>query len=192
TGSRQRDVARWTNVGGPLPVGSRTIYYSSEVPISRINKEGVMKGIRKIADSPPNPDSEDSDELDETPEPYHPQYPQKPPAYSCHHSSCLKSSSKTIPHSTAQKLTHGQVFKCQDQWPIQATREDTNMESENQDAVARLFRRVGRNSREVIMYANDRAIPGTASEEMAAKFSWYEDELINEFQRTFDYLGIDN
>ncbi|MBW0523988.1 hypothetical protein O181_063703 [Austropuccinia psidii MF-1] len=64
TVSRQRDVARWTNVGVPLPVGGRTIYYSSEVPISRINKEGVMKGIRRIADSPPNPDSEDSDELD--------------------------------------------------------------------------------------------------------------------------------
>ncbi|MBW0508734.1 hypothetical protein O181_048449 [Austropuccinia psidii MF-1] len=63
-GSRQRDVARWTNVGGALPVGGRPIYSSLEVPISRINNEGVVKPIRKIANSPPNPDAEGSDELD--------------------------------------------------------------------------------------------------------------------------------
>ncbi|MBW0521457.1 hypothetical protein O181_061172 [Austropuccinia psidii MF-1] len=85
-----------------------------------------------------------------------------------------------------------QVFQCRDQWPIRVTREDPNTASENQDAVARLFRRVDRNSREVIMYANDRTIPGAASEEMAAKLSWYEDELINDFQRNFDDLGRDN
>ncbi|MBW0467764.1 hypothetical protein O181_007479 [Austropuccinia psidii MF-1] len=45
TGSRQRDVARWTNVGGPILVGGRPIYSSSEVPISRINTEGVVKRI---------------------------------------------------------------------------------------------------------------------------------------------------
>ncbi|MBW0537152.1 hypothetical protein O181_076867 [Austropuccinia psidii MF-1] len=85
-----------------------------------------------------------------------------------------------------------QVFQQRDCWPIRATREDQNMASENQDAVAKLFRRVDRNSREVIMYANDRTIPGTSSEEMAAKFSWYEDELIKDFQKTFDNLGRDN
>ncbi|MBW0528882.1 hypothetical protein O181_068597 [Austropuccinia psidii MF-1] len=64
TDSRQRDVARWTNVGGPIPVGGRPIYSSSEVQISRINTEGRVKQIRKIADSPPDPDAEGSDELD--------------------------------------------------------------------------------------------------------------------------------
>ncbi|MBW0513881.1 hypothetical protein O181_053596 [Austropuccinia psidii MF-1] len=64
TGSRKRDVARWTNVGGPIPVGGRPIYSSSEDPISRINTEGIVKQIRKIADSPPDPDAEGSDELD--------------------------------------------------------------------------------------------------------------------------------
>ncbi|MBW0527367.1 hypothetical protein O181_067082 [Austropuccinia psidii MF-1] len=64
TGSRQRDVARLTNVGGPIPVGSRPIYSSSEVPISRTNTEGIVKRIRQIADSPPDPDAEGSDELD--------------------------------------------------------------------------------------------------------------------------------
>ncbi|MBW0547089.1 hypothetical protein O181_086804 [Austropuccinia psidii MF-1] len=43
TGSRQRDVARWTNVGGSDPVGGRPIYSSSEVPISRIKTEGESK-----------------------------------------------------------------------------------------------------------------------------------------------------
>ncbi|MBW0472532.1 hypothetical protein O181_012247 [Austropuccinia psidii MF-1] len=64
TGSRQRDVARWTNVGGPIPVGGRPIYSSSEVPISRINNEGVVKRRRQTVDSPPDPDPEGSDELD--------------------------------------------------------------------------------------------------------------------------------
>ncbi|MBW0470202.1 hypothetical protein O181_009917 [Austropuccinia psidii MF-1] len=40
TGSRQRDVARWTNFGRPIPVCGRQIYSSSEVPISRINSQG--------------------------------------------------------------------------------------------------------------------------------------------------------
>ncbi|MBW0528748.1 hypothetical protein O181_068463 [Austropuccinia psidii MF-1] len=62
--SQQRDVARWINVGGPIPVGGRPIYSSSEVPISRINTEGVVKRIIRIADSPPEPDAEGSDELD--------------------------------------------------------------------------------------------------------------------------------
>ncbi|MBW0565735.1 hypothetical protein O181_105450 [Austropuccinia psidii MF-1] len=58
TGSRQRDVARWTNVGGPISVGGRPIYSISEVPISSINTEGVVKKIRRIADSPTDPDAE--------------------------------------------------------------------------------------------------------------------------------------
>ncbi|MBW0539668.1 hypothetical protein O181_079383 [Austropuccinia psidii MF-1] len=64
TGSRKSEVARWTNVGGPLPVGGSPIYSSSEVPIFRIKNEGVVKQIRIIADSPPNPDAGGSDELD--------------------------------------------------------------------------------------------------------------------------------
>ncbi|MBW0517520.1 hypothetical protein O181_057235 [Austropuccinia psidii MF-1] len=85
-----------------------------------------------------------------------------------------------------------QVFQRRDCWPIWVTREDPNAVSEKHEAVARLFRRVDSNSREVIMYANDRTIPGTASEEMAAKVAWYEDELINVFKITFDDLGGDN
>ncbi|MBW0557804.1 hypothetical protein O181_097519 [Austropuccinia psidii MF-1] len=61
---RQRDVARWTSVGGPISVGGRPIYSSSEVPISRINTERVVKRIRGIADSTTYPDAEGSDELD--------------------------------------------------------------------------------------------------------------------------------
>ncbi|MBW0587743.1 hypothetical protein O181_127458, partial [Austropuccinia psidii MF-1] len=60
TGSRQRDVARWTNAGGSIPIGGRPTYSSSEVPISRINTEGVVKRIGRISDSPTDPDAEDS------------------------------------------------------------------------------------------------------------------------------------
>ncbi|MBW0489968.1 hypothetical protein O181_029683 [Austropuccinia psidii MF-1] len=48
----KRDVARWTNVGGSIPVCGRTIYSSSAVPISRINTEVVVKRISRIANSP--------------------------------------------------------------------------------------------------------------------------------------------
>ncbi|MBW0488333.1 hypothetical protein O181_028048 [Austropuccinia psidii MF-1] len=64
TDSRQRDVARWTNVGWPIPVGGRPIYSSSEVAIIRINAEGMVKERRQIADSPPDMDAAGSDELD--------------------------------------------------------------------------------------------------------------------------------
>ncbi|MBW0502348.1 hypothetical protein O181_042063 [Austropuccinia psidii MF-1] len=64
TSSRQRDVARWTNVGGSIPVGRRPTYSSSAVSISRINTEGVVKRIRRIANLPPDWDAEGSDELD--------------------------------------------------------------------------------------------------------------------------------
>ncbi|MBW0513732.1 hypothetical protein O181_053447 [Austropuccinia psidii MF-1] len=67
TGSTQRDVARWTNVGGPIPVGGRPIYSSSEVLISRTNTEGVVKVVKRIGridDSPTDPDAEGNDELD--------------------------------------------------------------------------------------------------------------------------------
>ncbi|MBW0466318.1 hypothetical protein O181_006033 [Austropuccinia psidii MF-1] len=63
-GSRKRDVKRWTSVGGPIPTGGRLTYSSSEVPISRINYQGVVKRIRRISDSPTNPDSEGSDEVE--------------------------------------------------------------------------------------------------------------------------------
>ncbi|MBW0538055.1 hypothetical protein O181_077770 [Austropuccinia psidii MF-1] len=63
TGSRKRDVARRTNVGGAIPVGGRPIYCSLAVPISRINTEGVVKRIRRISDSPPDPNAKGSDQL---------------------------------------------------------------------------------------------------------------------------------
>ncbi|MBW0514453.1 hypothetical protein O181_054168 [Austropuccinia psidii MF-1] len=252
TGSRQRDVARWTNVGGPLSVGGRPIYSSSEVPIPRINNEGVVKQIRRIANSPPNPDAEGSDELDgeevevvpnsagypvnsspshpsakelqshiihSTPRNFQPTIATIPPA-SPNPSHTRMALDKAVrpppipqprnspmvtsqqPQPVASTSTRreelsplpfptAQVFQCRHQWPIRVTREDPNTASENQDAVARLFRRVDRNSRKVIMYANDRTIPGTASEETSEKFAWYEDELVNDFQRAFDDLGRD-
>ncbi|MBW0565723.1 hypothetical protein O181_105438 [Austropuccinia psidii MF-1] len=228
TGSRQRDVARWTSVGGPIPVGGRPIYSSSEVPISRTNAEGVVKlvkRIRRIDDSATDPDSEGSDELygeevqvvphsvghpssnastkplanrfqsqviPSTPRTFQPILASipttiPPPSPSTSHARpalnpAVRPSpvqkSRNSPITTSSRRRDGlfpltfnaaQVFQRRERWPIRVTREDPNTASENQEAVARLFRRVDRNSREVIMIANDRTIPGTASEETAEK-----------------------
>ncbi|MBW0557811.1 hypothetical protein O181_097526 [Austropuccinia psidii MF-1] len=225
TGSRQRDVARWTNVGGPIQAGGRLIYSSSEVAISRINTEGVVKRIKRISDSPTDPDAEAScQQIPSTPRifqtalasiptmippsspsasharpalnpavrPSPSQKPRNSPITTSQQLQPMASSSRRRDRLSPLPFPAAQVFQTRDCWPIQITREDPNVESESQEAVVRLFRRVDRNSREVIMYANDRTIPGTASEEMAAKFSWYEDELISEFQSAFDDLGRDN
>ncbi|MBW0462857.1 hypothetical protein O181_002572 [Austropuccinia psidii MF-1] len=64
TGCRRQKLERWTNTGGPIPVGGRPIYSSSEIPLSRIYEQGVVKWIRRIANSPTDPDSERSVELD--------------------------------------------------------------------------------------------------------------------------------
>ncbi|MBW0559339.1 hypothetical protein O181_099054 [Austropuccinia psidii MF-1] len=249
-----RDVGRWTSVGGPIPVGGRAIYSSSEVPISRTNTEAVVKvvkRIRRIDNSPTDPDAAGSDELDgeevqvvphsvghpsrnsstqllanrfqsqvipSTPRTFQPilvSIPTTipPPSPSTSHAtptlnpevrsspvqqsrnSPITTSNQLQPVTSSSRRRDGlspfpfpaaQVFQRREHWPIQVTREDPNAASENQEAVARLSRRVNRKSREVIMYSNDRTIPGAASEEMAAKFAWYEDELINDFQKTFD------
>ncbi|MBW0463820.1 hypothetical protein O181_003535 [Austropuccinia psidii MF-1] len=238
TGSRKRDVERWTNVGGSIPVGCRPIYSSSAVPISRINTEGVVKRVRRIANSRPDLDAEGSDELDEeevkvvnnpallllslwipsTPRNFQPtlvaiptSFPHSSPRSSHtrpainpevipspiqqYRASPIVTSQKLQPEASSSRRREElsplpfpatQGFQQRDCWPIQVTREDPNTASENQDSVARLFRRVDRNIREVIMYSNERTIPGTASEEMATKSAWYEDELINYFQTTFD------
>ncbi|MBW0586725.1 hypothetical protein O181_126440 [Austropuccinia psidii MF-1] len=61
---QEEGVARWTNVGGHIPTGGRTIYSGSEVLISRFNIQGLVKRLSRIADSPTNSDSEVSDELE--------------------------------------------------------------------------------------------------------------------------------
>ncbi|MBW0480683.1 hypothetical protein O181_020398 [Austropuccinia psidii MF-1] len=221
THSWQRDVARLTNVGGPIPVGGRPIYSSSEVPISRINTEIVVKQIRQIANSPSDPDAEACDELDgeevkvvhnysghkSSTSPSHP--PAKrfqshiipstprtfqpilftiptslPPASQSFSPTRpafipelqpVASSSRRREELSPFPFPGTQVFQQRGCWLIRVTRENPNMASDNQDAVAMLFKRVDRNSREVIEYANDRTITGTSSEEMAGKFAWYED-----------------
>ncbi|MBW0572937.1 hypothetical protein O181_112652, partial [Austropuccinia psidii MF-1] len=213
TGSRQRDAARWTCVGWPIP---------------------VVKRIRRIDDSPTDPVAKGSDELDGEEVqvvPHSVGHPSRnsstqplanrfqsqvipstprtfqtildsipttipPPSPSTSHARpaldpALRPSpvqqSRNSPITTSHQLQPvasprrrrdglsplpfpaSQIFQRRECWPIRVTREDPNASSENQEAVAILFRRVDRNSREVIMYANDRTIPGTASEEMAEK-----------------------
>ncbi|MBW0474290.1 hypothetical protein O181_014005 [Austropuccinia psidii MF-1] len=67
TGFRHRDVARWTNLVGPIAVGGRPISYSSEVPISRINSQGVVKRLKRISKSPTDPNSEGGEEVEVVP-----------------------------------------------------------------------------------------------------------------------------
>ncbi|MBW0559171.1 hypothetical protein O181_098886 [Austropuccinia psidii MF-1] len=202
TGSRKRGVARWTNFGGPIPVGGRPIYSSSEVPISRINTEGVVKRIRRTSDSPTDPDAEGSDELDgeevvivshsvdhqsstsssqplsnrfqsqvipSTPRTFQPviasiptsltpvspsssharpdlnqavrpspnQKPRKSPITTSQQLQPMASSSRRRDGLSPLPFPATQVFQRRDHWPIQITREDPNVASENQEAVAR-------------------------------------------------------
>ncbi|MBW0593742.1 hypothetical protein O181_133457, partial [Austropuccinia psidii MF-1] len=214
-----RDVSRWTNVGGPIPTSVRPpIHYSSEVPISRTNTDGVVKvvkKIRRIADSPSDPDAEGSDELDgeevevvphsvghsssnssaqplsnrfqsqvipSTPRTFQPMLASipstiPPPSPTTSHArpalnpavrpspvqpsriSPMPTSHQLPPEASYSRRRDGlsplpfpatQVFQRKDCWPIRVTREYPNEASENQDVVSRLFRRVDRNSREVI------------------------------------------
>ncbi|MBW0484029.1 hypothetical protein O181_023744 [Austropuccinia psidii MF-1] len=114
--------------------------------------------------------------------------PRNSPIVTSQHLQPVASSSRRREELSPLPFPATQSFQKRDCWPIQVTREDPNTASENQDAVAMLFRRVDRNCREVIKYANDRTIPGTASEDFAANVSWYEYELINDFQREFYHL----
>ncbi|MBW0569749.1 hypothetical protein O181_109464 [Austropuccinia psidii MF-1] len=229
TGSRKRDVARWTNFRGALPVGGRPIYSSSEVPISRINNEEVVKQIRRIANSPPNPAAEGSEEAEVFPisagHPvnYSPSHPpaQRLQSHIIHNTPRnFQTTLATIPTSippASPNPSHirpalNQAVRPS---PIPQPRKSPMVTSQQPQPVSstsrrreelcplpfpaaqvfqrqELFRRVVRNSRELIMYANDRNTPGTASEEMAANFAWYEDEMTNDFQRAFDDLGRDN
>ncbi|MBW0472089.1 hypothetical protein O181_011804 [Austropuccinia psidii MF-1] len=247
----------------PTPDGTsgysnyKPIYSSSEVPISTVNTEGVVKRIRKIANSPTNPNAEGSDELDgeevevvlnssgnqsstspsqpsakrfqsqvipSTPRNLQPllstipssipppspipstarpswvstvrpspiPHPRDFPMITSQQLQAVANSSRRRDNRSPFPFPATQVFQKRENWPIRLTREDPNMKNEGQDAVARLFGRVDRNIREVIMYDNDRKITANSSEEMASKFAWYEDEFIHYFQRTFDDLGRDN
>ncbi|MBW0509338.1 hypothetical protein O181_049053 [Austropuccinia psidii MF-1] len=217
-GSRKRYVARWTNVEGPIPVGDAE--GSDELDGEEVEVIPHSAG-QPSHDSPSQPPFKrfQSQVIPSTPRNFQPTLATIPTAspHSSHTSPALNKAvrpspikkSRNSPIVNSQQLQPvastsrrrdkisplpfpaAQVFQHRDQWPIRVTREDPNTASDNQDAVARLFRRVDRNSREVIMYANDRTIPGTASKEMAAKFAWYEYELMGYFQKAFDYLGRD-
>ncbi|MBW0471365.1 hypothetical protein O181_011080 [Austropuccinia psidii MF-1] len=126
---RKRDVARLNNVGGPIPTGGRPIYSSSEVPISRINSQGVVKRLRRISDSPTNTNAEGSDELDgeeaevkisKSSNTYHPQkLPTSPFHYaifyfstftkSFHCKACPGLTSEAITHPASHKLYNGHL-----------------------------------------------------------------------------------
>ncbi|MBW0547646.1 hypothetical protein O181_087361 [Austropuccinia psidii MF-1] len=120
------------------------------------------------------------------------QQPRPSPALTFNQLQPVGITSKRREYKSPFQFYIAQVFQNWEHPPIRVTREDTAVVNEGQEAVARLLRRVDRNIRELIVYANDRMIPGPASELMATMFAWYEDESINELQRAFDDLGKDN
>ncbi|MBW0471134.1 hypothetical protein O181_010849 [Austropuccinia psidii MF-1] len=205
TGSKQREVARWTNVGGPIAIVGRPIYSSSAVPISRINTEVevVLNSAGHQFSTPPSQPAAKilkSQVVSSTPRNFQPVLSTIPPplpspstarpALSLTVRPSPITQLRNLPMVTSQQLqpvagsSRGRedcspllfppikVFQQRERCPIQVTREDPNMGNEGQYSVTSLFIRVERNSREVIMYANDGTIPGNSPEEMAAKFSW--------------------
>ncbi|MBW0473714.1 hypothetical protein O181_013429 [Austropuccinia psidii MF-1] len=118
--------------------------------------------------------------------------PRKSPVLTSHQLKPVASTSQRREYQSLLPFPAAQVFPNCGNWAIRVTREDHSVVNEGQDAVVRFLRRVDRNSRERIEYANDRMIPVTASEDKAARFAWYEDELINIFQKAFDDVGKDN
>ncbi|MBW0563220.1 hypothetical protein O181_102935 [Austropuccinia psidii MF-1] len=222
TGSRQRDVARRINFVGPIPVGDAegsdeldgeevivvshsvdhessnsssqplaNIFQSQVIPSTPRTFQPVLASIpTSLPPASPSP-SHARPSLNQAVRPSPNQQPRNSPITTSQQLQPMASSSRRDGLSPFP-FPATQVFQRRDFWPIGITREDPNTASEKQEAVARLFRRVDRNSRGVIMYANDRTSPGTASEEMAVEFAWYEDKLISDFQRTFHDLGRDN
>ncbi|MBW0507039.1 hypothetical protein O181_046754 [Austropuccinia psidii MF-1] len=153
---KQREVARWTNVGGPITIGGSPIYSSSEVPISRISTEGVVKRIRRISNSPTDPDAEGSDELDSeevevvlhsaghqssTSPPTSCQKIPKPALVSTVRPSPMVTSQQLQPMASSSRrednspfpFSAAQVIQQWEFWPIRVAREDPNMEMEGQD-----------------------------------------------------------
>ncbi|MBW0582316.1 hypothetical protein O181_122031 [Austropuccinia psidii MF-1] len=148
TGSSQRDVARWTNVGGPLPVCGRPIYSSSEVPISSINNEGVVKQIYSpshppakriqshiihntprnlqptlatiaISIPPASPNpSHTSPALNQEVRPSPIPQPRNSPMVTSQQPQSVASASRRREELFPLTFPAAQVFQCQDQWPI--------------------------------------------------------------------------
>ncbi|MBW0495858.1 hypothetical protein O181_035573 [Austropuccinia psidii MF-1] len=129
TGSRKRDVARWINVGGSIPVGGRPIYSSSAVPISRINTEGTVKRIRRIANSQPDPDAEgtSSQNIPGTPRNFQP---------------TLAAIPSSLPHSSpSSSHTRPSINPVVRPSPIQQSRASPIVTSQQFKAEARSIRR---------------------------------------------------
>ncbi|MBW0536034.1 hypothetical protein O181_075749 [Austropuccinia psidii MF-1] len=183
TGSRQRDVARWTNFGRPLPVGGRPIYANAEGS-DELDGEKVElvphSAGHPVNSSTSNPPAKrlQSHIIHNTPRNFQPTLATiptsiPPASYNPSHTrpalnqavrpspilqprnSPMVASQKPHPVASISRRREelspllfpaAQVFQCQHQSLIQVTREDPNTEIENQDAVARLFRRVDRNT----------------------------------------------
>ncbi|MBW0551666.1 hypothetical protein O181_091381 [Austropuccinia psidii MF-1] len=146
------EVARWTNVGGLIPIGGRPIYYSSEVPISRINTEVEVvlnSAGHQSSTSPSQPPAKrfQSQIIPSTPRNFKPVLSTITPLSP---RSALDSTVRPSPMVNSQQLQpvasssrqredHSpfpfpatKVYQQREGWPIWVNREDPNMESEGQ------------------------------------------------------------
>ncbi|MBW0584592.1 hypothetical protein O181_124307 [Austropuccinia psidii MF-1] len=179
TGSRQRDVARWTNVGGPIPIGgseedevvsnsighksstspsqpASRIFQSQVIPSTPISFQPVLSTIPSSIPPPsPNPLAY-SPALVSPVRPSPIPQPRNSPIVISQQLQTVASSRRRREDQSPLPFPPSQVFQQREYWPIQITREYPNMVNNGQDSAARLFRRLNRNSREVITYAYDR------------------------------------
>ncbi|MBW0505517.1 hypothetical protein O181_045232 [Austropuccinia psidii MF-1] len=129
---------------------------------------------------PPSPKSSTSRPILASPmKPSPTSQPRPSPVLTSHHLQPVARSSQGGEDLSPLPFPASQVLHHWENWSLMVTREDPTVVNEGQDSVSKLLIRVDRNSREVILYANDRMFLGTTSEETVSKFSLYEDELIN-------------
>ncbi|MBW0471556.1 hypothetical protein O181_011271 [Austropuccinia psidii MF-1] len=69
---------------GAIPTGGRPTYSISEVPISRINHQGVVKRIRRMADFPTNLDGEEVEFVHQTTGHFQDSSPSQSPSQNFH------------------------------------------------------------------------------------------------------------
>ncbi|MBW0517182.1 hypothetical protein O181_056897 [Austropuccinia psidii MF-1] len=132
TGSRQRDVARWTNDGGLIPVGGRPLYSSSEFPISRINSSDELDGeeVEVISHSVSHPSNSSpakrfqSQVTPSTPRNFQPtlaKIPTSIPPASPHSSHTRPALNTAVIPSPIQQSINSPIVNCQKLQPVAST-----------------------------------------------------------------------
>ncbi|MBW0489714.1 hypothetical protein O181_029429 [Austropuccinia psidii MF-1] len=161
TGCKHREFARWTTVGGPIPIGGSEELDGEDVevllssagnqsstspsqPASKISQIKVVPSTPRnfqpvLSTIPPLSKSLSTARPSLVPKVRSSPIPQprNSPMITSQQLQPVASSSKRREEGSPFPFPATQVFQKRECWPIQATREDPNMENEGQDAVAR-------------------------------------------------------